>query len=60
MTKNKGYADKNLQNVAKDLDQPAFTGLTAQQLQQQTNDRRHQDALNHQGDTGNKFLTDKD
>ncbi|MCS7460031.1 hypothetical protein N0M98_07730 [Paenibacillus doosanensis] len=47
MTKNKSSVDKNLQNVVKDLDQTAVNSHHAQQLQQQTNDRRHQDALNH-------------
>ncbi|MGG1519851.1 hypothetical protein ABE504_30915 [Paenibacillus oryzisoli] len=48
MTKQKG-ADKNLQNVAKDLEAGAVNAHNAQQIQQQTNDQRHQDALNHQG-----------
>jgi hypothetical protein len=42
--------DKNLQNAVKDLDRAAVTGQQAQQLQQQTNDRRHQDALSHIGE----------
>jgi hypothetical protein len=46
MTKNK-LGDKNLQNVLKDLDKPRINSHQVQQLQQQTNDRRHQDALNH-------------
>ncbi|MGG1555088.1 hypothetical protein [Paenibacillus ferrarius] len=48
MTKQKG-PDKNLQNVAKDLEMSAVNAHNAQQVQQQTNDHRHQDALNHQG-----------
>lgn len=48
MTKAKG-ADKNVQNVAKDLEASSANAHNAQQIQQQTNDRRHQDALNHQG-----------
>jgi len=49
VTKRKG-PDKNLQNVAKDLesDHANLGGHANQQWQQQTNDRRHQDALNHQ------------
>ncbi|MEK8133092.1 hypothetical protein WMW72_35035 [Paenibacillus filicis] len=47
MTRNENGADKNLQNVVEDLDQTVVGGHHAQQLQQQTNDRRHQDALNH-------------
>ncbi|GEN34768.1 MULTISPECIES: hypothetical protein [Aneurinibacillus] len=39
--------DKNLQNVVKDLDQVKVSSFHAQQIQQDTNDRRHQDALNH-------------
>jgi hypothetical protein len=39
--------DDNLQNVVEDLDKPKVNGFQAQQLQQDTNDRRHQDALNH-------------
>ncbi len=40
---------KNLQNVVDDLEQTRVNGHQDQQLQQQTNDRRHQDALNHKG-----------
>lgn len=39
--------DKNLQNVVKDLEQVKVNSFHAQQIQQDTNDRRHQDALNH-------------
>lgn len=46
MTRNKS-GDKNLQNVVKDLDKNPVNSHNAQQIQQQTNDRRHQDALNH-------------
>lgn len=60
MTKNKGGADKNLQNVVKDLDQTIVNSHQAQQLQQQTNDRRHQDALNHQSIEYGHVLKDKD
>jgi len=51
MTKNKNSysADKDLQNVAEDLDQPELGSHAKQQHQQQKNDRRHQDALNHEG-----------
>ncbi|SFT27457.1 hypothetical protein [Paenibacillus sp. BC26] len=47
MTKAKGTADKNLSNVVEDLDQNPVNSHHAQQLQQDTNDRRHQDQLNH-------------
>lgn len=47
MTKQKGV-DKNLQNVIEDLETMPVNAHNAQQLQQDTNDRRHQDALNHQ------------
>ncbi|WP_159885293.1 hypothetical protein [Paenibacillus puerhi] len=47
MTRNKSNVDKNLQNVVEDLEQIAVNSHQAQQLEQQTNDRRHQDALNH-------------
>lgn len=36
-------------NVVDDLEQTRVNGHQDQQLQQQTNDRRHQDALNHKG-----------
>jgi predicted DNA binding CopG/RHH family protein len=39
--------DKNLQNVAKDLAKNPVNSHHAQQMQQDINDRRHQDALNH-------------
>ncbi|MCU6792171.1 MULTISPECIES: hypothetical protein [Paenibacillus] len=47
MTKSKSR-DKNLQNVNKDLRKSPVNSHQAQQLQQDTNDRRHQDALNHE------------
>ncbi|MBP1967786.1 hypothetical protein [Paenibacillus aceris] len=47
MTKQKA-PDKNLQNVAKDLEAAPVNSHQAQQMQQQANDRRHQDALNHE------------
>ncbi|MDQ0659306.1 hypothetical protein [Paenibacillus sp. W2I17] len=47
MTKAKAGVDKNLQNVVDDLEQPAVNSHQAQQIQQDINDRRHQDALNH-------------
>lgn len=46
MTKQKAV-DKNLQNVVKDLDTTAVNAFDAQQKQQDVNDRRHKDALNH-------------
>jgi len=60
MTQNKSGADKNLQNVVKDLDKTIVNSHQAQQLQQQTNDRRHQDALNHQDESGTSMLFDKE
>lgn len=41
--------DKNLQNTVKELDEKAEAANShqQQQLQQDTNDRRHKDALNH-------------
>jgi hypothetical protein len=47
MADDNGMADKNLSNVAEDLEQTPVNSHHAQQLQQKTNDRRHQDALNH-------------
>ncbi|MFC4778907.1 hypothetical protein ACFO9Q_19100 [Paenibacillus sp. GCM10023252] len=47
MSKAKGNVDKNLSNVVDDLNQVDAGSHHAQQLQQDTNDRRHQDALNH-------------
>jgi len=47
MTKAKS-TDKNLQNVVKELDRSELGGHANQQRQQQTNDRRHQDLLNHE------------
>lgn len=48
MTKQK-TRDKNLQNVAKDLEAAPVNSHQAQQKQQQVNDHRHQDLLNHDG-----------
>lgn len=39
--------DKNLQNADKDLRDAPVNRHHTQQMQQDTNDRRHQDALNH-------------
>ncbi|GLX71382.1 hypothetical protein [Paenibacillus glycanilyticus] len=47
MTKAKGSLDKNLSNVVDDLAQTPVNSHQAQQLNQDVNDRRHQDALNH-------------
>ncbi|WP_434748576.1 hypothetical protein [Paenibacillus amylolyticus] len=47
MTKAKSGIDKNLQNVVEDLEQTVVNSHHAQQIQQDSNDRRHQDALNH-------------
>ncbi|WJH26983.1 hypothetical protein N6H13_16480 [Paenibacillus sp. CC-CFT742] len=47
MSKAQPGIDKNLQNVVADLEQPAVNSHHAQQIQQDTNDRRHQDSLNH-------------
>lgn len=47
MTRYHGKADKNLQNVAEELEQAPVNSHQAQQLQQQKNDRRHKDAINH-------------
>ncbi|CAM4369259.1 hypothetical protein L1N85_22705 [Paenibacillus alkaliterrae] len=46
MTKAKGSADKNLTNVVEALETEAVNSHHAQQLQQDKNDRRHQDSLN--------------
>jgi hypothetical protein len=45
MTKAKNGVDKNLQNVVDDLDKPNITSFTNMQMQQDKNDRRHQDRL---------------
>ncbi|MFC4601795.1 hypothetical protein [Cohnella hongkongensis] len=42
-----GYPDKNLSNVVEELERDPVNAHQAQQMQQQKNDRRHQDALNH-------------
>ncbi|UKS26052.1 hypothetical protein LOZ80_31615 [Paenibacillus sp. HWE-109] len=47
MTKQKAV-DKNLQNVAKDFEDSPVNSHQAQQDQQQVNDHRHEDALNHE------------
>lgn len=46
MTKAKGTVDKNLSNVVEALDVEPVNSHHAQQLQQDKNDRRHQDSLN--------------
>ena len=47
--KKKMKPDKNLKNVIQDLEKPQVNEHFNQQMQQDTNDRRHQDALNHEG-----------
>ncbi|MFC5700653.1 hypothetical protein ACFPVX_05100 [Cohnella faecalis] len=47
MSDSNGSADKNLSNVVESLEQNPVNSHHAQQLQQDKNDRRHQDALNH-------------
>jgi hypothetical protein len=47
MTNAKGSADKNLSNVVEALEIEAVDSHQAQQLQQDKNDRRNQDAMNH-------------
>ena len=47
MSKAKQGLDKNLSNVVQDLNTTRVNSHHAQQLQQDRNDRRHQDALNH-------------
>ncbi|MFF2890789.1 hypothetical protein [Paenibacillus sp. NPDC057967] len=46
MSKAKGTADKNLSNVVEALENEPVNSHHAQQLQQDKNDRRHQDSLN--------------
>ncbi|WP_179016035.1 MULTISPECIES: hypothetical protein [unclassified Paenibacillus] len=43
--------DKNLGNVADDLQQSAVNSHSAQQTQQKANDRRHRDVHNHHKET---------
>jgi hypothetical protein len=50
LTKQKG-SDKNLQNVVKDLEAEPVNAHNANQLQRQSEDRRHQDNLNHEDET---------
>ncbi|MCD9022680.1 hypothetical protein [Cohnella silvisoli] len=56
MSDSNGFVDKNLSNVAEDLAKNPVNSHQAQQLQQQTNDRRHQDALNHDKTTDLKHF----
>ncbi len=56
MSDSNGFGDKNLSNVAEDLAKDPVNSHQAQQLQQQTNDRRHQDALNHDKPTDLKHF----
>jgi len=55
MADKNGMADKNLRNVAKELAENPANAHQAQQWRQDANDRRHQDALNHDktGDQAN-------
>lgn len=51
MTKQRAV-DKNLQNVVDDLNVTAVNAHHAQQLQQDAEDRRHVDKLNHKKPDG--------
>lgn len=51
MSDSNGLADKNLSNVVEDLAENPVNSHQAQQNQQKKNDRRHQDALNHDATT---------
>ena len=52
LAKKKGAADKNLQNVVKDLEgQTPVNAHNANQLQREREDRRHQDHLNHENES---------
>jgi len=51
-----GLPDKNLSNVVEELAQEPVNSHQAQQQQQQKNDRRHQDALNHDHTTDLKHF----
>ena len=62
MSKAKGGLDKNLSNVVEDLNVKAVNAHQAKQMKQDSNDRRHQDALNHDepNDRGSASLTNKE
>ncbi|QTH43082.1 hypothetical protein J4772_00940 [Cohnella sp. LGH] len=49
-------ADKNLSNVVNELENSPVNSHQAQQNQQKKNDRRHQDALNHDKSTDLEHL----
>ncbi|WP_239618948.1 hypothetical protein [Cohnella mopanensis] len=51
MSDSNGLVDKNLSNVVEELAQEPVNSHQAQQIQQDKNDRRHQDALNHDDST---------
>lgn len=51
-----GFTDKNLSNVVEDLAQTPVNSHQAQQIQQDKNDRRHQDVLNHDKSTDLKHF----
>lgn len=46
MTKARNGVDKNLQNVVESLNVPDLPAMANQQINQDKNDRRHQDKLN--------------
>lgn len=47
MSNENGLPDKNLSNVVEDLAQNPVNSHHAQQLQQKSQDRRHQAQMNH-------------
>ncbi|WP_168929000.1 hypothetical protein [Paenibacillus dokdonensis] len=51
MTKAKPGLDKNLSNVIDELNEAPVNSHHAQQIQQDENDRRHEDARNHRKPT---------
>jgi len=56
MADTNGLADKNLSNVVEELERSPVNSHQAQQNQQKKNDRRHQDALNHDNTTDLEHL----
>ncbi|WP_375140460.1 hypothetical protein [Cohnella herbarum] len=56
MSDSNGFADKNLSNAVEDLAENPVNSHQAQQNQQDKNDRRHQDALNHDKPTDLKHF----
>lgn len=59
MANQNGFVDKNLSNVVEQLEEEAVNAHQANQLQQKVEDRKNQDAMNHDEPTDEASVPSK-